>query len=474
MFSKILAPLNLLLVFFFVFNLFVAPLKTEAAFITPEQIQLEYMNTPSKQIVQSGLELELKNMLIRKILQENLNDRKFEVTHTELSQNSLIISLSNVTPDELIDAGKSFSQPKVARPIIYFNIAFLKSPNGWQGVLDSELSSLKISSNNNLKTEEKQSLENVKKVSSNAASTNRYRDYKFPWPAGEAWTTEISYNNEPWGWHQDHVGWALDFLPPANASLNILASSPGVVEWICTTDDSRNQAGVHIRTVADGIDYGESLRYYHIRKDMLAVGYQSVSQGQYLGRLKEGGNTGYPGCNLYSYNTHLHLGFPIRDFQIDGVVFDPVLSMQWKPLYSTQGFLKNRKVLPHSAGEDLDSQVNSSSSSNISTQPFQNSISSSQNTQTITSSSPKQDISSINFQIDPQHSNSTQSSISSVNSSTKSNSNIQTSSNLSPTETKTFSSNNQSNNWGQVAMILVFFPPVSVLGWIAFKKVSKK
>jgi hypothetical protein len=417
-------------------------------------------------------------MLIKKIIGENLNDRKFEVTHAELSQNSLIISLSNVTPDELIDAEKSTGQPKVARPIIYFNIAFLKSPGGWQGVLDSELSSSKISSNNNLKTEEKKSLENVKKVSSNAASTNKYRDYKFPWPAGEAWRTEITYNNAPWGWHLDHVGWALDFLPPANASLQILASSPGVVEWICTTDNSRNQAGVHIRTVADGIDYGETLRYYHIRKDMLAVGYQNVAQGQYLGRLKEGGNSGYPGCNLYSYNTHLHLGFPARDFQIDGVVFDPTLSIQWNSLYSTQGFIKNRKVSPHSTD---DNSENSSSSNNSTTQTQSSQSLVSSKPQAVSEPNNKQDFSNLKFEIDSQTSSSNSIQNSSINSSASSSfvsSNSSTQSTAtsisSTTANKTSSSNNQNNNWGQIAMALVFFPPVSALGWIAFRKISKK
>jgi|LakMenEpi03Aug12_release.lakeMendotaPanAssembly.Ray.scaffolds.fasta_scaffold09067_6 hypothetical protein len=461
MFATLIKRLFLILSIFTVFGLVSTPLNALAGQTIPDQIQLEYMNTQSKEIVQSGLENALKKLLAQKVNQENSGDTKFEVTHTQLLENSLIISLSNLTPEEIIHADKNSGQPAVARKINFFNIIFLKTQNGWQGVLDNQLSSEKIASTPNLGLAEKSSLEGVKKITLNAASTNKYRDYKFPWPAGEAWVTEITYNNSPWGWHTDHVGWALDFLPPANASLNILASSPGVVEWICTTDNSRNQAGVHIRTVAGGVDYGETLRYYHIRKDMLAVGYQSVEQGQYLGKLKEGGNTGYPGCNLYSYNTHLHLGFPARDFQIDGIVFNPALSMQWSPLYSSQGYIRNKKVVFHDSSEGpLPEKNQTSSLSSLNTE-----------TQTFSSQNYSRSTESVVFSpVLVSSSSQTQNSQSvSSSSSEKTNSLDFSSSELS---TNNFSTKKDSKN-SDLILAMVFFPPISILSWLTLNKIKE-
>lgn len=459
MFATLTKKLFLILGIFTVFGLVSTSLNVLAGQTIPDEIQLEYMNTQSKEIVQSGLENALKNLLAQKVNQENSSDTKFEITHTQLLNNSLIISLSNLTPEEIIHADKNSGQPAVARKINFFNIIFLKTQDGWQGILDNQLSSEKITSTPNLSLSEQSSLEGVKKITSNAASTNKYRDYKFPWPAGEAWVTEITYNNAPWGWHTDHVGWALDFLPPANASLNILASSAGVVEWICTTDNSRNQAGIHIRTVVDGVDYAETLRYYHIRKDMLAVGYQPVTQGQYLGKLKEGGNTGYPGCNLYSYNTHLHLGFPSRDFQIDGVVFNPALSMQWSPLYSSQGYIRTKKVDFHDSSEEPileKGQTSSLSSSSFEVQVFssQNSL---QSTESVV-------FSPISIASSSQTQNSQ--SVSSMDSE-KTKSFNSSSSQLSINTAKEGSKNSD------LILAMVFFPPISILSWLTLSKIKE-
>jgi hypothetical protein len=325
---------GLLLVCLFQFNL-----KIQTLALTLEQVNLDFTNSDSKKYLSGDRLIQTKQALIRKINTEKLNDRDFEVTNVSQLTNLDVVSLTNLLPSDLTDSDDPAFKT-VNKKVIYFNIFIFQDNGLYSAKLDTENLSSNFSTQSSSLNDEQKNLLNAlyKGPKGNFAtqSTNRYSNYKLPWKGGEAWTTEMVFNNQPWAWHTDHVGPALDFLPPAGSSLQMFASSSGVVEWMCTTDNARNQSGIHIRTIDSGVDYGESLRYYHIRKDMLAVGYQFVSQGQYLGQIKEGGNTGMAGCNLYSFNTHLHFGFPAQNFMIQGAIFDTGLSQANCLLYSTQ------------------------------------------------------------------------------------------------------------------------------------------
>lgn len=313
--------------------------KVQTLALSLEQVNLDFTNTASKEYLNGDKLMQTKQALIRKINLENLSDRDFEVTNISHLTNLDIVSLTNLLPTQLIDSDDE-SIKTINKRVLYFNIFLFNNAGLFSAKLDTEnLSpsySLQSSGLNNDQKNLLNALYKGPKGNFAKQSSNRYTNYKLPWKGGEAWTTEMVFNNKPWAWHVDHIGPALDFLPPAGSSLQMFASSSGVVEWMCTTDNGRNQSGIHIRTIDGGVDYGESLRYYHIRKDMLAVGYQFVSQGQYLGQIKEGGNTGMAGCNLYSFNTHLHFGFPSQNFMMQGAVFDTALSQAYCLLYSTQ------------------------------------------------------------------------------------------------------------------------------------------
>lgn len=163
--------------------------------------------------------------------------------------------------------------------------------------------------------------------------------YKFPWPAGERWTAYMDDCCGPsyyrvGGWHLDSSGWALDFHPDWQMSdRTILASASGTVSWMCVQNDPNQQAGVHIRT--DGTR--ETLRYYHIYKHSLSVGYGSwVSQGQSIGKIAEGVNGRASYCNLFSTDTHLHFGTPYKPITIDNFYLGDTNSHLGMPLLSTQ------------------------------------------------------------------------------------------------------------------------------------------
>ncbi|MEI6729046.1 MAG: hypothetical protein WCK98_05380 [bacterium] len=320
-------------------NLLQFNFKVQTLALSLEQVNLDFTSAASKLYLDGDKSIQTKQALIRKINTEKLADRDFEVTNISQLTNFDVLSLTNLLPSDLIDSDDK-SMKTVNKKVLYFNIFMFKDNGLYTAKLDTENLNSNFSTQSSVINDEQKNLLNAlykgPKGNFTTQSTNRYPNYKLPWKGGEAWTTEMVFNNQPWAWHTDHVGPALDFLPQAGSSLQMFASSGGVVEWICTTDNARNQSGIHIRTIDSGVDYGESLRYYHIRKDMLAVGYQFVSQGQYLGQIKEGGNTGMAGCNLYSFNTHLHFGFPAQNFMMQGAIFDTALSQANCLLYSTQ------------------------------------------------------------------------------------------------------------------------------------------
>jgi hypothetical protein len=165
--------------------------------------------------------------------------------------------------------------------------------------------------------------------------------YKFPWPAGEGWKTYDNRNIRKYydlgGWHKDATGWALDFTPPKNSSLLVLASTSGVVDWAC--EDEHGQVAVKVKNSGSQ----EVLRYYHLDKNKPYTSVlTSLKQGQVVGHLAEGDNQSYEGCNLFSWGTHIHLGLNSQAFNLDGYSFTKNSTNMGRPLFSSQDM--NSKV----------------------------------------------------------------------------------------------------------------------------------
>lgn len=166
-----------------------------------------------------------------------------------------------------------------------------------------------------------------------------YNNYKFPWPAGERWVTWDDSNDRPYyeygGWHQDWKGYALDFNPPSYSEHQILASAPGTIVWGC--HDNNNQAAIHVQTSGTN----ELVRYYHLDYSQALVSYGQVSQGDKIGKLAEGVNQPFTGCNLFSDQTHIHLGVPYRPVNIDGRSFTQSQTYMGYGLMSSQDMNEN-------------------------------------------------------------------------------------------------------------------------------------
>jgi hypothetical protein len=190
------------------------------------------------------------------------------------------------------------------------------------------------------------------------SASNPYPNYKLPWRAGEAWRTEnINPNNgEYWGWHRDQTGPALDFNPPQGSSMDLLSSGPGKVVWKC--QDTHGQAGMHVRTIDNGTDYGETLRYYHFDSSEVYVNtYEVVEQGKLLGKLSDKAtNPTSPSCNLPSDTVHLHFGFPYTPITFENYTFveDGELYAD-EDLFSTQyQIVDNLRIVSPQSGNHLE------------------------------------------------------------------------------------------------------------------------
>jgi hypothetical protein len=327
---------------------------------TTEDIEINFSNQESKEIINGDLKNTFKEVLLEKTKRGALSNPKYIVTDVQYEDGFGISSLTNYyhQDEEIFDQelGHYSEHKHDNSPREYFNIFFLKEGNSWKASLNDDFSKTdeivkKRSANSLAKIASEISLETKKsKQPSIQGSSQNYRKYKFPWDVGQKWRVEtVNTKGQPWGWHNDKTGPSLDFLPPnSKKSYNIRAASDGLVTWRCTTDRSRNQAGVHILTKVDGKSYNETLRYYHLRRDAIYVGYESVSQGERLGKLAVGTAASYSPCNMLSRNTHLHLGLPKKGFLIDGVFFGNDLGVSSCDLVSSQGkpHVSNENIFP--------------------------------------------------------------------------------------------------------------------------------
>jgi hypothetical protein len=165
-----------------------------------------------------------------------------------------------------------------------------------------------------------------------AATAQVYTNYKFPWPSGNAWYLT-------WGWHdgayygyQANYGLDFDIGGPDGSNSDILASAPGIVNYMCNYG---TQAMMVITT--DGTN--ERFGYLHLDSTTLRFGQGAhVNQGDVLGRMLNT-DPGYfsDGCGR-SNRTHLHIYVPAKPLSMDGYVFsDSSLPSGSTALYSTQG-----------------------------------------------------------------------------------------------------------------------------------------
>lgn len=258
--------------------------------IDSKTYSLYFFNPEHKKLISTKLQIELLDTLISLNKPKPIGEYYF-VTNIDLEGNNLLVSIATRKIEEVLDTTNT-------NPEDYFFTIQLNTKTNTQIGLFST-------------------------TALTVFSQSKYTDYKLPWRSGEDWRTEaINPNyNTWWGWHRDSFGPALDFDPPTNSNLEILASASGKVVWKCS--DKYGQSAIHVRTIVNSIDYGETLRYYHLDSNKLAVSTnQNVFQGQVLAKLSNFTfNRSDPGCRLPSDTVHLHFGFPYTPFSMDGFEF---------------------------------------------------------------------------------------------------------------------------------------------------------
>ena len=209
-------------------------------------------------------------------------------------------------------------------------LLLMKTEEGWQAAIDADDRVHKLLE---LVPESELSLSARESIFPRLSIglTQSYNNYKFPWPAGQAWrVTQGWHDSTTWG-GQFPPYHSLDFDIVGASNADILASAPGVVTYMC--EGTRDQYLVVITT--EGTN--EKLGYLHldgatVRAETIQQG-DFVNQGRKLGRMREG----YVGDNCgTSQGTHIHIYFPEKPFAMDGVTFTQD-NVHWgEDLYSSQ------------------------------------------------------------------------------------------------------------------------------------------
>jgi hypothetical protein len=211
-----------------------------------------------------------------------------------------------------------------------FSLVLVRTIEGWQAAIESDHRSLSLA---HMIPDEELDLAAKQALLPNVFWTpeQQYHNYKFPWPSGQPWRTKQGWHSGGWG-GLFGANLALDFDILNSPNSDILAAAPGTVTYMC--QGTSDNYFVVVRT--DGTS--EILGYLHldgatVRAEGITIGVH-VNQGRKLGRMWE--TASQDNCGR-STGTHLHVYFPEKPFEIDGLTFSATNVHLGEDLYSSQG-----------------------------------------------------------------------------------------------------------------------------------------